>query len=172
MLILPQSLVGGRKLWVGLFLYEHNGACRCLCTSFFVWIHPLKSLWKDLYSRSSLGQVAPSAWAKSFGYRVAIDLYAIPCSFCYLNRCTISKRWQVLNVEAIVVEPLHHLWVPWSLCVFYCHRLRWCFKLLMCTSCFIVPKQMPPISFGLKDDGWLNCFCFVLYRDPTFVYVK
>ena len=34
-----------------------------------------------------------------------------PTDYCSMTLC-ISRGWQVLDAEAIVIEPLHHLEVP------------------------------------------------------------
>ena len=50
-------------------------------------------------------------------------LYILPqylISFIIWERCTTSKGWQALDVEAIVVELLHDLWVPWPVYMFCC----------------------------------------------------
>ena len=52
----------------------------------------------------------------------------------HLERSTISKGWKVLDVKAVVVEPLHHLWVLWFFCMFYSHHLLRHAKHLMCNS--------------------------------------
>ena len=47
--------------------------------------------------------------------------------------CRVWKRWQVLDVESIVLEPLHYMWVPRSFSVPFCHFLL-CFKHPICSS--------------------------------------
>ena len=85
--MLPQSLVGGRKLWVGLSLYEHCGPCRRQFTAVFVDNPSSRKLMKWSCSRPSLWDpslVAPLVllvWPKSLGHRTAMDLATIHCSF-------------------------------------------------------------------------------------------
>ena len=90
----------------------------------FVLSHCLLSSWNYVCSGPTSREVAPLVPTKSL--LDAIDLAQLPCPFRHFR--------EVHNIEKIIVfEPLH-LRVPWSLCVFYCHCLCWCFKLLMCTS--------------------------------------
>ena len=85
--ILPWSLVGVRKLWVGLSLYEHCGPCRRQFTAVFVDNPSSRKLMKWSCSRPSLWDpslVAPLVllvWPKSLGHRTAMDLATIHCSF-------------------------------------------------------------------------------------------
>ena len=68
--------------------------------------------------------------AKSFVYRVAIDLVAKPFYLYYLGEVHIIGRATSSHVKAIVAKPLHHLYPPWSFHVFYwCHLLQ-CFEWL------------------------------------------
>ena len=88
-------LAGGSKVWIGLLLCEHYGACRHPCSSVSVWIHPLRSLQIDLCSTPSLGEVDPLVWAKSFGYRAAIDrpFHNTLVVLIILKRAKILKGW-------------------------------------------------------------------------------
>ena len=138
--ILPWSLVGGRKLWVGLSLYEHCGPCRRQFTAVFVDNPSSRKLMKWSCSRPSLWDpslVAPLVllvWPKSLGHRTAMDLATIHCSFHHFRDLYNIEGWQALDAESILVELLHHLWAPWSFCMFsYCHFLR-CFKCLLYNS--------------------------------------
>ena len=87
------TLVGGRKLWVGLLLSEHCGACRLLCTSVSIWNHHLNHSWNYLHSSHVWGN-GSLMWGVSqviFGYRVAIYLVAVPNSFHHF--------WEVYDIE-------------------------------------------------------------------------
>ena len=58
--------------------------------------------------------MADLLWIKCFKYRVDIDLTQYLVPFIILENLQYLKELWVLDVEAIVVEPIHYLWVPSS----------------------------------------------------------
>ena len=113
-----------KKLWAGLLFFEHYEACKHPYASVSVWI---------FHEMTVIGHILQK-WILSLSGILVLD-HICCCNqlipFIILMRCKILTRWLVLNFENIVTEPLRHLSVSSSFCLFYYQYFLWCFKSLM-----------------------------------------
>ena len=86
--VLPQSVIGGRKLWVGHLLSKHYRGWRHPCTSRSLYESIIGKVHEMILVVGYLRGNESRLWAKSFRYDVVINVIAIPCSLSSIGRST------------------------------------------------------------------------------------